>query len=348
MGASEKVKCLVVGGAGFLGREIVRQLLEHKEYDVAVFDVRDAQIQGVLMHVGDIRDRAQVLHACKGIQVVIHCATAAPTAENALNNTLMHAVNVEGTKNVIEACCACSVSKLVYTSSASVVFEGKNLHLVNENVPYAKHPMDYYTKTKILGEVAVLDANGRQGLATCALRPSGIFGEGDPIFVPTVVKQAKLGKMKYIIGSGDNLMDFTYVGNVATAHLEAANALTLTSVVAGQAYFITNGEPVPFWTMMGDVCEGLGYERPRIKLPFALILLVAVFFEYIIRPVCRPFVELKSDFSVNRILIATTYRTFSIAKAKKDFNYEPRVSLSAALVRTLLSFKHLQSSNNKQ
>ena len=72
---------------------------------------------------------------------------------------------------------------------------------------------------QILGEKLVLAANGRGGLATVALRPSGIFGEGDPLLVPLTVANAKRGKMKYIIGGGANLMDFTYVGNVAQAHL---------------------------------------------------------------------------------------------------------------------------------
>lgn len=60
-----------------------------------------------------------------------------------------------------------------------------------------------------------LEANGKGGLATCALRPSGIYGEGDPLFVPTLIRNAQAGKTKYIIGDGTNQMDFTYVGNVA-------------------------------------------------------------------------------------------------------------------------------------
>lgn len=68
-------------------------------------------------------------------------------------------------------------------------------------------------------------ANGKGGVATVALRPSGIFGEGDPLLVPILVEKAKEGKMKYIIGDGKNLMDFTYVGNVAQAHIQACSTL---------------------------------------------------------------------------------------------------------------------------
>ena len=79
---------------------------------------------------------------------------------------------------------------------------------------------------QVLGEKLVLAANGRGGLATVALRPSGIFGEGDPLLVPLTVAKAKEGKMKFIIGSGENLMDFTYVGNVAQAHLQVSLSLS--------------------------------------------------------------------------------------------------------------------------
>jgi len=100
----------------------------------------------------------------------------------------------------------------------AVVFTGADLVGVDETVPYASTPMDYYTSTKIQGEELVLAANSPL-LATVALRPSGIFGEGDTVMVPTLVRQARAGKMKYIIGDGTNKWDFTYVGNVAQAHV---------------------------------------------------------------------------------------------------------------------------------
>ena len=73
---------------------------------------------------------------------------------------------------------------------------------------------------QIEAEKLVLEANMRGGLATCALRPSGIFGEHDPLFVPTLVDNARKGKAKYIIGKGNNMMEWTYVGNVAQAHIQ--------------------------------------------------------------------------------------------------------------------------------
>lgn len=95
---------------------------------------------------------------------------------------------------------------------------------------------------------------------------------------------------------------------MADAHLAAADAMTRSSRLAGQAYFITNREPRPFWGVMGDVCQGLGYQRPHLKLPVMLVLFIAFVFEYVIRPLLKPFKEINSDFTVNRIKISTCYR----------------------------------------
>lgn len=342
---TKKETVLVVGGAGFLGRHIVRQLLEHPRFrdGVRVFDLRDPGIPGVQhAFAGDLRKAEEVVAAVEGCDVVIHVATATPTSENALDKELMDGVNVRGTYNVVEACRHAGVRRLVYTSSASVVFTGDDLDGVDESsVGYAAKPHDHYTATKIEGERIVLAANGAR-LATCALRPSGIFGEGDTVMVPTMVRQAKAGKMKYIIGSGRNLWDLTYVGNVAQAHVQAAEKLDVGSEAAGQAFFITNQEPVPFWQFTGDLLEGLGYERPSRRLPLGLVLAIAMLFEYVIRPLLSPIARLSSDFTVFRVRIVTRQRAFCCDKARRVLGYVPRVSVREGLARTVAHFAHLR------
>lgn len=138
----------------------------------------------------------------------------------------MHDVNVGGTRNVIAACQRHNVPRLVFTSSSSVVFEGRDLINVDEQAPYATRPMDYYSETKAEAERLVLEANSRR-LKTCALRPASVFGEGDPLFVPSLVANARAGKNKYYIGSGRNMTDFTYVGNIAAAHLQVRALILL-------------------------------------------------------------------------------------------------------------------------
>ncbi|KAK9915040.1 hypothetical protein WJX75_003997 [Coccomyxa subellipsoidea] len=338
-----KTKCLVTGGAGFLGKHLVEKLLASGKYEVVVFDIRDNGDPRVATIVGDLRDAQQVEDALAGVDVVFHCATAAPAAANTANKTLMHDVNVKGTQNIIEGCVTQGITKLVYTSSASVVFDGKDLFNVDEETPYAKNPIDFYTETKILGEKLVLSSNNRSGLTTVALRPSGIFGEHDPLLVPTIVANAKKGKMKFIIGSGKNLMDFTYVGNVAQAHLLAADLLAPGAKCAGKAYFITNADPQPFWRFLGDFLEPLGYARPSKKLPWRLIFAIAVIVQFIIS-LLKPFKEVPpSEFTPMRIRIAKANRQLDCSRAKADLGYIPEVSIKDALDRTVKHFAHLRN-----
>lgn len=138
----------LAGGAGFLGQHLVHQLLDSGDYDVTIFDLHDAGIAGARTVRGDLSVAEEVEAACAGQDVVFHVATAAPTAAGARAQALMMRVNVTGTRNVLQACVATGVRRLVFTSTASVVFEGRDLVDVDESCPYATKPMDFYTGTK--------------------------------------------------------------------------------------------------------------------------------------------------------------------------------------------------------
>jgi len=344
-----KTTCIVTGGSGFVGRRMVRELVATDKYAVRVFDLNpppesDAFSSDVVFIQGDLTNVEDVNNALTGVRICFHVATAAPTAENTLSDDLMRRVNVDGTKNVIDACVRYGVEKLIYTSTASVAFDGSDILYKNEEqLGYASYPLDHYTVTKTIAEQMVLAANGRGGtLATCALRPSAIFGEGDGLLVPSLVKNAKKGKTKYMIGDGENLMEFTYVGNVVQAHLLAADKLSLESPTAGQAFFITNQEPRKFWQFTGDLLEGLGYERPRIRLPFWLMFVVFFIFQYLISPLLKPFIKISSDLTVNRVRIVARNRVFNTKKSVEILGYVPKVTMSEATERTIEHFKYLR------
>ncbi|KAL2918769.1 erg26, C-3 sterol dehydrogenase [Polyrhizophydium stewartii] len=319
---------LVIGGGGFLGRVIVNQLLERGD-TVSVFDLRrsfeDPRLSEFI--VGDITSPADVLRACEGKTVVMH--TASPP--HGLPSSAYFKVNVDGTKNVIRACVQAGVSKLVFTSSASVIFNGKDLINGNEELPYCDVHMDAYNETKALGEQAVLSANGQGGLLTVALRPSGIFGPRDMQGILAMVRAARRGQWRFIIGDNQNLFDMTYVDNAAYAHVLAADKLAPDNGTAGEAFIITNDQPTFFWDFPKILHHELGYRGTQsivISRPIGMLLgSIADGIAWLLRPIK----EIHPNISRFRVQMVTANRYFDISKAKQRLGYKPIVSLQEAL-----------------
>lgn len=133
--------------------------------------------------------------------------------------------------------------------------------------------------------------------------------------------------------------------------LQAAERLSISSNIAGRKYFITNNEPYSFWGFMGDILEPLGYERPRVHLPWLPLYIAALFLECVLIPFLRFFrVQLKpSEFNSQRIKIATCNRVISCRKAMQDLGYSPKISIKEGVERTVAHFRPLlEAQNNKK
>uniref|UniRef100_A0A7N0VCL2 Reticulon-like protein n=1 Tax=Kalanchoe fedtschenkoi TaxID=63787 RepID=A0A7N0VCL2_KALFE len=352
--------CVVTGGRGFAARHLVEMLIRYEIFSVRIADLPpsiklepdeengmlgEALKSGRAQYVSfDLRDKAQVVKAIEGCEVVFHMA--AP--DSSINNHQLHySVNVVGTKNVIDACVELKVKRLIHTSSPSVVFDGVNsIFNGDESLPYPPKHNDSYSATKAEGEALVLKANKSNGLLTCCIRPSSIFGPRDRLLVPSLVTAAREGKSKFIIGDGNNLYDFTYVENVAHAHVCAERALASAADVAetasGQAYFITNMEPIKFWEFVSLILEGLGYERPRIKIPAAVIMPIAHLVELAYK-FLGPYGMKVPQLTPSRVRLLSCSRTFNCSKAKERLGYTPLVSVKEGLEKTIASYSHLRA-----
>ncbi|KAG8375454.1 hypothetical protein BUALT_Bualt10G0101600 [Buddleja alternifolia] len=352
--------CVVTGGRGFAARHLVAMLIRYGMFCVRIADLGptiklDADEEnGVLGEAlrsgrakyvsGDLRDKSQVLKVCEGVEVVFHMA--AP--DSSINNhQLHHSVNVQGTKNIIDACIELNIKRLIYTSSPSVVFDGVHGILNgDESLPYPAKHNDSYSATKAEGEALVIKSNGSNGLLTCCIRPSSIFGPGDKLLVPSLIAAARAGKSKFIIGDGNNMYDFTYVENVAHAHICAERALasegTVAEKAAGQAFFITNVESIKFWEFMSLILEGLGYERPKIKIPASVMMPIAHMVESIYK-LLAPYGMKVPQLTPSRIRLLSCSRTFDCSKANDLLGYTPIVPLQEGLRRTIESYPHLRA-----
>jgi len=249
-----------------------------------------------------------------------------------------YAVNVLGTLHVIEGCRRCNVKSLIYTSTASVVIESRQIKNGEENsLKYPQRHLDYYSKTKAMAEKLVLQAN-KAGLATCSLRPHIVFGPRDTHFFAKLMEHARRGDITHIIGDGDNVTDFTFVDNVVHAHMLAAEKLCPSAACAGQAYFITNGEPRRFWDVVNTLLQETGGAGPRSTTSFATAYAFALIMEWL-RWLLGRFHSFRPTISRHTLCLMTLNYWFNHSKATRDLGYRPVVSLANGLTRCIQYFR---------
>ncbi len=325
-------KILITGGLGFVGRALVDRFAA-EGHDVTCVDVAKGSFNPqVAFRTLDIRDRKAVLEACAGVDSIIHNASLVHTKHNREED--VWAVNLGGTENILEACRAHSIPRLVYISSASAVYEGRDIENGDETLPYSRISQAPYADSKIRAEQAVLAFSGTAATQTCAIRPHVVFGAGDNRFIPSILKKAKEGKLKRAVGNRDKLSDFTYIDNLVDAVVAAENRLTGGSPVCGQAYFVTNGEPIAFFDFIEKMLLELGYPRIEGKVPYWLAYGVAAIAEGI-DTLKGGTLNAEDGLSRFAVRYMVTHHYFNIAKAKRDLQWQPKVSLAEGIRKTV-------------
>jgi nucleoside-diphosphate-sugar epimerase len=319
---------LVTGASGFLGACLVRQLIGRGGRVRALCRTRDASLEeiGAELVLSDIRDRETVGQACEGVDVVYHVAGVAgiwgPWDH-------YYSINTLGTQHVVDGCLAHGVGRLVYTSSPSVTFDGQAQEGIDETAPYPQRWLCHYPHTKALAEQIVLQANGKEGLLTCSLRPHLIWGPGDRHLVPRLVARARAGKLRRV-GDGETLVDMTYVDNAASAHMQAADALRANSPVAGKAYFISQGDPVNCWQWIDEILGLAGLPPVQKSISLKAAWRIGSTIETIWR-----ILRIQSEPRMTRFLAAQlgTSHYFDISRARDDFGYSPQISIEDGMAR---------------
>lgn len=323
--AASPVSVLVTGGGGFLGGAILRQLVErgdrvtslsrHIYPELSPFGVKQTQ--------GDISDKTVVESACKGADLVFHTA-AKPGVWGDYSD--YYRTNVIGTQNVIDACKKHGVFRLVYTSSPSVVFNGRDMEGVNESVRYPETFMAHYPKTKAIAEQAVIAA-ADEGLKTIILRPHLIWGPGDNHLVPRIIHRAN---RLVRVGDGKNLVDTIYIDNAAGAHILAADALEKDPKLSGKVYFISQDNPVPLWDMVDNILKAAGLVPVRRSVSRKVAWMIGALFEFLYKTFSIRGEPLMTRFLADEL---STAHWFDISAAKKDLGYAPMISIEEGLDR---------------
>jgi nucleoside-diphosphate-sugar epimerase len=327
MSAAELGEVLVTGGGGFLGTALIKLVLERGLRVRSLARRRYPHLEelGVEQILGDIADPAIVGRAVAGCETIFHTAAKAGIwgSDREYERT-----NVQGTRNVIEACRAHGARRIIYSSSPSVVFNGLDMEGVDESVPYSQTFEAAYPATKARAEQIILGSNSG-GLATIALRPHLIWGPGDNNLLPRILARAKGGRLRRI-GRRDPLIDPIYIDNAALAHLLAADRLEAGSPIAGRIYFVTQGETIPLWDMINHFLKAakMAPVKRSVSRPVAFAAAGLMELGYVLS-------GRQKEPPMTRFLarqLSTTH-WFNIDAARRDLGYEPRVSISEGLRR---------------
>ena len=322
------MKVLVTGGTGFLGSHLVRQLCVDG-YDV-VFTGRQLKqpiVQGSEFLAIDLADLNGLTKAMQDVSWVFHCA-ALSTPWGRYQDFEM--VNVQGTKNVINACLAAGVQRLIHVSTPSIYATYNSRFDVKESEPLPKRSINAYAHTKRLAEQSVKDASKK--LEVISIRPRAIYGEGDTAIFPRIIRALKTGRMP-IMGDGQNIISVSYVSNVVDAMLLCAKA---DDSCLGESYNICNKETVLQWDLIAKVAEHLKLSKPQRKIPFSVAYVLAAMLE-----------DTAKIFTPNKEPLLTRYSavlmaksmTLSLAKAEKELGYDPRVSTDEGIALFLESLE---------
>ena len=327
------MKALVTGGGGFLGLAIVRKLRARGD-DVRSFSRRThpaLEGLGVQSVRGDLADRAAVLRAVRGRDIVFHVAAKAGVWGSTES---YHRANVVGTDNVLAACSTEGIERLVYTSTPSVTFAGTDQVGVDESAPYASRYLSDYPRTKAIAERRVLESNGAN-LASVALRPHLIWGPGDPHLVPRILERGRSGTLR-LLGNQPNEVDSVYVDNAADAHLLAADRLAPGSAIAGKVYFISQGEPLPLADLMNRILAAGDLPPVERRIPAGVAYFLGALLE-----TAYGLLGIETEPPLTRFVAAqlSTAHWFDISAARRDLGYEPAVSLDEGMERLAASLR---------
>ncbi|MBI9091246.1 MAG: NAD-dependent epimerase/dehydratase family protein [Desulfobacterium sp.] len=325
MNLTKNENVLVTGGGGFLGKAIVKQLKEGGDrvtsFSRNFYD--DLDRLGVEQIQGDLADPGAVNQALRGKDTVFHVA-AKPGIWGAFD--AYYRANVTGTRNVINACRANRVARLVHTSSPSVVFDGNHMAGADESAPYPERFHAPYPETKAMAEKLVIEAAATD-VQAIILRPHLIWGPEDNHLVPGIIKRA--GRLKRV-GDGTNLVDTIYVDNAAHAHILARNALKRDPTLTGNVYFISQDDPVPLWEMVDSFLSAAGLPPVKGQVSAATAFFAGRCFESVYRFFGIQKEPPMTGFAAKEL---ATSHWFDISRAKQDLGYAPLVSTPEGLKR---------------
>jgi len=335
------VKVLVTGSGSMLLGGIARALVLRGD-EVVCLQRRAATFEGhqSVQHVSaDISDADAVTNAAEGCDAIIHGAARVGVVGKWQE---FYSTNVAGTKNVVNAAQRQNISRLVHVSTPSVAHVGESLVGAAAGTATLGRTRSYYAESKAMAELLALNARNSD-LAVVVTRPHLVWGPGDTQLVGRIIDRAARGRLT-IVGSGNALVDSTYIDNAIDAHIAALDAIHIGSACDGKSYVISNAEPRTVNELMRSMCAAARIPFEPRYVSLALGKSVGACVERV-WPLLR-----SSEPPVTRFIAEQlgTAHWFDQRAVRDDLSWTPRVSLDEGFRRLSQWFESANNLQNKE
>jgi nucleoside-diphosphate-sugar epimerase len=323
-----KKRILVTGATGFTGGHLCRSLLESGE-TVKVLVRRSSNYgelaeKGCEIVFGDLSTGEGIREAVMNTDVVYHIGAAFRVEGVPLR--YFHAVNVDGTRKLLDAALEYGVRRFVHCSTVGVHGEISNPP-ADEDAPF--RPGDHYQKSKLKGELSALEYY-KQGLGVVIFRPFGMYGPGDMRFLK-LFRPISRGRW-FVVGKARNLYQLTYIDDL----VRGIRLCGEVEGIEGQVFILGGAQYSTVEELGQMIAKSLGIKLKIIHLPVLPVWVAAWLCEAVCRPlgIAPPLYRRRLDFFLKD-------RAFDISKAKRVLGYEPRVSLYEGVMITAKWYKKM-------
>lgn len=315
------MRAFVTGGSGFIGGVLLRRLASEGVQTTALArseaSAERVRQLGAKPFVADLNGALE--GGLQGCEVAYH---AAAKVEQWGPWDEFQRATVDGTANVLAACRDAGVKRFVHVGTEAALVDGNALVDADESWPLKPDSRAYYPRSKARAEQLVVAANGAAGMETVVVRPRFVWGPGDTTLLPAIVELIKGGTFSWV-GGGGNLTSTAHVDNVVEGLVLAA-----AKGRGGEAYFVTDGDPLPFREMITAMVATQGVEPGKRNVPAGVAKAAATAAEGIWRAL-----RLKGEPPITRLAVwnSALECTVSDAKAREELGYEPVISREEGL-----------------
>lgn len=252
------MRITVTGASGLLGSSVARALIA-AGHEVTTLQRRPSGVEGARDVIGSVTEPSAVTEALTGAEAAVHLAAKVSMMGDPKD---FDAVNVGGTRTLVEAAQAAGVPRLIHISSPSVAHTGASIIGDGAGPASPDHARGEYARTKAAGELIALGADSAD-FRVLVLRPHLMWGPGDAQLTERVIDRARSGRMP-VLGSGAALVDTLFVDNAVEAIVAALAAV---DAAHGEALVVTNGQPRPIGELMSRIAIAGGASEPKLRIP---------------------------------------------------------------------------------